>query len=1046
MAAVGGFAGAPAALALLALLAVVGILVIVALIGVVPAALRTLAIARAGDERGRPIDVPGLDALVAHDSRDHLPTPLGKRGRKYRSGERYNVSHWPSPPSNAHYPENPVLGPIPALHEAVPVETEWSPSDKREARTESLLKQVAAWRHNRQVYPGWLIAPHHIRDHIWERSSHWFHRFDDLSDLTPRQRLEAFVELGWLLDLCLFPLFRNLEQGALEALEAVDLASRRVGDEVVADWGDWSDLMAMSDRLALALSRNGRHANDRVLFDRAIGRLSERARHDPGLFNAITYEECLWDSGTGDLISLTKRLNRWTTVQSEPLWLLRKAGLLAELGEDARACETLEHALGAVRRGRRREIDDIPALSLESWAMYLALGYERRRAFEESDARLSPDQPQPFDRWRVLGELECDAWSDFQALHKVLQARKKPTPAVTERRGFDLHHVSTTHHLSSGYPESKRAAYAVLLVSEITGIPPAARNTSLLEPALNDAAHILADDEPWVAAHLAIRMKLSSSKQDTLIDRRWVARLSLEMASSIRDSLLRRIAFMLDRSAASPRIEDINDIAACLELLSRVAVRLPPSELTSLITEALAFHRAPVLGRFGHQLWPPLNNLLRRVLEALPGSSIVQLLPALFKAPLPSGAENAGKPLDPVQALPDWFDALGYNVTRDATWHPAILNLLTAVAGTGSTRAASVARLQKLYDWRLLDEQETRLYADALWAPDRLTADGLPDDTNFYPWVAMRMPEQIAGQARKGLAVRMSRLLSQEGDPTNTVVEVADQVGPLSREDPTFALDEQEVVLIRRLLLSWCAAPLPRESGFHRAFSSEYPKLRLSVVGAATLSQFLPTDAELRDALWRKREELEDHAHLPGTAMVLYSALARFAPERASELIFALRRGLASDNQAISSGALSGLFRWLFDTQADDDGVSRIDLDETVLGLVRDLAACRQRLLPGGLNLIRWIFSSGPSRLRDKIAADSDQALVRLIDLVAYDVPNEDLDVPAIRAAAVSLALAMAQDGRSDLPGVATWLATAPADPLPEVRHAGAGRGGAGLG
>ncbi len=138
---------------------------------------------------------------------------------------------------------------------------------------------------------------------------------------------------------------------------------------------------------------------------------------------------------------------------------------------------------------------------------------------------------------------------------------------------------------------------------------------------------------------------------------------------------------------------------------------------------------------------------------------------------------------------------------------------------------------------------------------------------------------------------------------------------------------------------------------------------------------------------------------------------------------------------------MNGLFRWINSDQNVGGDASQADLNEAVLGVTRDLAACRRCFLPSGLNLARWIFSDGPSHLRDLIAPDCDLALSKLLTVASYEASREDLDVPAVRAGAVALAYAMARDGRQPAPGVDGWMKIAPTDPLPEVRHAGERRG-----
>lgn len=956
-------------------------------------------------------------------------------------GERYDPSNWPSPPPADAGPTRAILGDIPVLEEATPVRTAWSPSDSSAEIPANVITQTIAWRANRHTYPGWLVAPGHIRDGVWRQLERWFAAFKDLSNLTPLQRLEALVELAWQMDLCLCPLFTDFDEAAFAALEEIDLLGRKVGDEEIKDWSRWTDLMAMSDRLALSLARNGRHNIDRPRFERALALVSERSMHDTALLNSVTYEACLWDNATGDLGALTTRLAGWITVHGDALWTLRKAGLLAELREDARACELLEEALGIVRRGRRRDIDDIPSLSLESWAMYLALAYDRSRSVDQIS--LPRDMPPPFVRWRELAPLDCDAHGDYRALVKTLQINNATKPAITEQRGFDLNHAATTHHWGSGWPENVRASYAALMVSEVTAIPPVARHTVLLEEGARPAALVLADKEPWMAAHWAVRMQLNRSQLDELIDRRWVARLPLATAKAIRDAMLKRTAFMLARMSDANRGDDANDVATCLEMLSRVAVRLPASDLIILANEALGYFQAPVFSNEGRRLWRPLRNLLSRILEAMPPAALAELAPVLFDAALPvdPGGPSDDERVDPVLLLPSWFEMDGGPNNQDSAWRGIIDRLISAVSGGPKARSAAVSRLQRLYESGLMNEAEASLYADRLWAPSRLTPEGLPDDTVFFPWVAVRMPERERGQAHAALTRVMQGILTGEQSDEDALHNLANLILPLSREKAALDLDADVARLISERISRWAASNPPAEGRLYRMFDSSFASQRKTTAAVATLLTFITPDDALRALLWQKREALDAHEDMTFHAYVLYPALAGYQPDRASELLIEIRRGLASDTREEVRGALDGLFRWLY-SNGPNEGVIGDELKQTVREVGIGIAACRRSLLWSGLNLARWLFKSGPEDFRDLIAADCDRGLLALSEIASYEAEDSGLDVPYLRSECVRLALAMNRNGFGAGPGVGTWLALAPDDPLPEVRHAGSRRKG----
>jgi hypothetical protein len=75
------------------------------------------------------------------------------------------------------------------------------------APQQPLLDELQVWKHNRAVYPGWLIAPEAVRERIWEKTRNWVHRLlRRRPSLSVEQELEILSELNWRLETALVPL------------------------------------------------------------------------------------------------------------------------------------------------------------------------------------------------------------------------------------------------------------------------------------------------------------------------------------------------------------------------------------------------------------------------------------------------------------------------------------------------------------------------------------------------------------------------------------------------------------------------------------------------------------------------------------------------------------------------------------------------------------------------------------------------------------------------------------------------------------------------
>ncbi len=672
-------------------------------------------------------------------------------------GKPYGANHWPSPPS----PPPPApshLGAIPASTQPLPrSEPDPKPGLPTAGREEALRAAIEVWAFNRRLYPGWLIAPKGVRETLGYRLGNWITEFSLLPALAALDRLKALSELAWRMDRALLPFQSDQQEAAYAALASIDRAAKTIGGTPLPAREEWSEVLKGADTLALALARNARRSGDRSRFDQALLFLTPQCDHDAELRNAIAYEECLWDLAAGDLTSLLRRLDDWMPAHGEVLWSLRKAGLLAEMEDNARACALLEGTLAQIRRARRRDVDDLVSLSLEGWALFLALAYSGRGLSSRAPV-LSRDVPEPFERWRALAIVDCDALSDYRELKQLVETSELQRPEIVETRGFDLDHYGLTHQLVPGPSPSVIAASQMVMLSEHTGIPPATNHVKLFGEGLAAAAKILVPYEPWVASQLATRIAIGDNLPDDVFSRARIARLPERLVTTLRDALVKRVAFGL-ASLGTGGIRGFDGramVESGLEILSRVAVRLPARELRALLEDACSYYRSPVFRRMSMYLGIPLANLLARILESMPLVDLRDSLPLLFSLPLP---EEVGVAIDehrwrdPVVALPEWFDGtVDDPEVRSPAWESVVSRLLYAAKGDIAVdRAAAVHRLYYLQQWRVLRGPEIESFAAALWMLAQRDKFGIPKDTNLRPWVLLTAPEEQPGQAREAL-------------------------------------------------------------------------------------------------------------------------------------------------------------------------------------------------------------------------------------------------------------------------------------------------------
>ena len=119
--------------------------------------------------------------IAQHPEAAHWPKHLHHRYAtdwilcSLEGGRPYDVSDWPTPPTQS-LAEPPVhLKPVEVVTSDNPIEEPWSPHSSRDSQgvedaTRGLLN---IWTKSRRIYPGWILAPLEVRGPLISRTRAW---------------------------------------------------------------------------------------------------------------------------------------------------------------------------------------------------------------------------------------------------------------------------------------------------------------------------------------------------------------------------------------------------------------------------------------------------------------------------------------------------------------------------------------------------------------------------------------------------------------------------------------------------------------------------------------------------------------------------------------------------------------------------------------------------------------------------------------------------------------------------------------------------------
>lgn len=923
---------------------------------------------------------------------------------------------------------------------------------KTDALPEKVKETLEIWKHNRQVYPGWLLLPADgEREKFRMRTDNWEeHILASLPAFTVVERLNAIYELIWRREILLDPISEELELAAEDALESIDCQDRTVNGIADSEM-EWSAVREVWREVALTLVTAARFRFSKELFDKRRAFLEPFANDHLDVHHRLCQERCLWAMYSMDFESLENLLDNWTARDCDPIWMVRKAALLWETDRNDEAANLITDALETIR--------DIPGVegsvageSREGWAMWSAVTINDRQEFRK--------------RWHELAALKCDA-----ELEKDLIARRlKDDGDEQEAPTFDLEFGrGESIHFSSARPEF--AAYRAVRLSEVGGLPPVTNHGELIgltvaSDILRSAAELLASNQPEFAIRLVLRVSTSETDKtlNRVLSRTRAAILSESSAETLSDVCINAITYAFPRLTEVDRrsLPWVTRMRAATEVLSRLALRVSPERLESFVDLGLQCFQSREVAL---EVWlhKSVANVLRRSWEALPkdrrAARAVNLLslPIVsmenFSANVPDHFPDPGEFLK-AEDLPD-----ASTPENESQWHDVVNFLIRGLEGGVEARSRALNRITKVFDRGLLTEDEVAAFTEALWSDNYTASDSLPTGTHLYDWAFLLLPEPSPGIAeqrfrQKWLSGDISRFQDddQRDDSSLSVSFGARPVNPnkiedvfwnvgaalseLRRKGRPLELTDDIRKYIEDLVAQWAktevtSLPFPF---FQNAIREP---TRLALRGLASILEEVELTSPVGEILYEKLRNLTDSS-IPGFEPI--HGLVRIMPERLDELATWLRMGLASGDDAMAASAMSSLLLWL--TKSVDSEKSLHPPPEDLLREVGFKIASRSSVaLPQALQLATWVFREGTSENHQTVTSLVTQGLSYLAEELRYDREHQSEErsemLPLLRLSCAQLAQAMAQSGLRDEPAVDAWLTLGEEDPLPEVRHTG---------
>ena len=983
-----------------------------------------------------PIDLanhPKVDSWYPHRHRRAIEWILCGLAR----GEPYS-RHWPTP-RPAKKRVNSLLEPTLFVHSISPkTESSEVPTDSgSEKRQASVTDVLHSWTHNRSCYPEWVVLP-------FSRVGQLAHNTDLWNDLviscaatwTPVKRLNAIYELAWRHDLLMFPYDSDL-------IDSIEKTIGTIDDDVLSQYSgsvsDRADIIELRAALLLSLLTEARFSFQSTRFFEATELLKKYWPTSTNAKNRFRHEEGLWLLTVQDFDLLAKRMKSWDVQDFDPIWALRKAALLADLGQYTTATDLAQWALYQLERDTSSNTN-VRTMSRLSWALHWQMCTETAKWWE---SRLSgqPDHPPIFDKWSRFSQYNCDAYSEWKQFEGAVKSVRSPTPS-----GSLFPRPHTIQELRPDEYERYRYARRAVRLIELTGLPSRIRGVNMAASVLEKSA--LAMSDLGVRHSLPIAIRAGSSHPNILsavVSSGHVARLDSESATQVVQSLEKG----RDHHLNQPPEKSMDDavltkkVSANVEALAWCVPRAGNEKAEELFRWALAYGNRKRARRH-RSLWRSVQRLWRESWLAMTPQRrqemMVEVLSSSTLEHLP--LQDYG---DPAEVALYADIPVGPDRGNNRAWSNCAGSVAEALRLGGEARRRAAIRLLAMVIRRVVPSTARVELGQALWRGTALDGSDMPDEITLADWKVLDLPEPEAGAA--DLCFRRKWIQRDINDGPNATLEatLAEVCNAWRTDLPwhrAIALSPEEQDWLWNFVHRWLSTRDRSRFGM----DNPDPREIELIDGLAAIVSRREVPQHIVSALYGKIEKLKiprqmlmsDSFH--GNEYRLIAAAAGLRTEESRRAEMLVRMGILSDEERVRESALDGLHWWLVEIEKPSVSIRAPSLS-CVLDIGMTLGSQREGGIKGAVKGVIAVLNGSSEEYRKAVVPLAKEGLCRWWPVLQYgraDVGGTDWDKTVVqrRVWCVRLARAMERSGHGDPDIVRKWLDAAKKDPMASVRYA----------
>lgn len=940
--------------------------------------------------------------------------------------------------------------------------------------TKELLVGPRIWRINRLRYPGWVIPTKTVRWQVWHSTESWVHPIAAMaSEYTTYEKLFAFRELNWRLEVVLFPMFSDFAEATEKLLEEIDVCNEgkvtlNFHEAVPKSQTDLPnlrkatfeystvDIRASWKELAFAILRFAREKRDLNLFEKWTNQINSGFSLSSDEISRICYEQSLWGFAHLDHVLVKNALREWPD-ETSIAWRMRHVSILLQAGEIEEAAKVARLCYERIQKIARSQHTNLSLVSIEAWnAMVLSRIQEQLRSPKGNpifDAILLSNVKR---RIKQLARLKYDPWQLLEQFRKISHLEAPTFESETKRIGFHPNENRTTYHFGQNRFERFQPAYEVIRFSEEAPFPPQFTGQNLCAHSIKAAAIWLIHYDPIRTDSILFHLKAEKLRQEYL-SRHRVAAMSDDRLTDLYETAKSGLKEALkapysNPSSIEPKAVFLQTtIKTALDIISRLVIRMPQPEQVEILDLALRLYQMEYISR-SRSACDPLSSLFRSLFLSLPESVLVEKFPEIAQLPIPGTKEF---PVFNSHSWPHAVHEFSVAIKRlpnvnPSDWKKPIDKLLVQFdEGIPVVRDRALLRLDKFYGFECMTKSQIEKFGLIYWK--EWMESGIPHHQPLQREACLALPAPDSIDI--GSRFRDFVFNYDQNTKTEELVKLlgswsyANQVARKPNHDRHTIVkwSEQDLQKVLSMVeIVWARLKATDDSALSHARRSAgwlgeaTPEKMMQDILIALRNLIVAASDVFRDRLNTIVSQIDESRFAIGVVLPVISLI-----ESDIEVENEMRYGLASHDRAAYVSCLSGLLYW-----SEYSGKKLLSASETLpsvpTDIVRELGVIvanrRQPDLDQALAATSMFIRSTTDSLDKRFLSSVLFGLSYLLHELDYSfVENKNLpfaycDVPKLRKHAARIAVALKRFHAVDDEVVANWIDAAMNDPLPEIR------------